>query len=799
MRLLTLGGLSVEGASYGREKPLVLLTYLCLEGQQTRKHLADLFWPDAANRMNSLAQHLIRLRPLGAVVRENDKWVESLIDCDAAVFRAHHRAGRTHEAVNAYRGAFLDGVRLGIGSELEDWLLGLRDTLGAEARSAHLTLAEHHHARGEYDQAALHAESAYGTPGAAPCEPEDIPRIYRLLGRSDHPLVVTLKREAQELDLTLPSTPEPTPPTVNILGRQAELAQLRDLRPNQIVWISGPPGIGKTALLGALASAGGWRVLPARNGLPLGTLEPISPHPLTSTADALNALRDNRLKLAVDGWEDCDDTTRTALTLAARQHPGATIVITARQPPAIPADHHLPLHPLTENELQTHPGAHAATGGHPMLLAAYLQGTPAERNLDAHLNVLGDVPRRLFLALAAQEEPHLNATRAALNLTAAELAGGLDTLTREGLTTPEGTVRATTPTRDLLHAHPQDTKLLHLHLARTHPIKTAWPHWLKAKDLWESEDEAACAAAAHWYADQEMKRGYPAKAARTLEVAPQTDEVKLLRGWALIECGQSPVALTLASKIPASPERDALLATALIRTGRTEEAVDLAQQVPRNGSRANAHSQGVLAHAARLKGDFVQAATHYARSAALWQLHDNPSARVDALALEASMHCKAGADPENEFPPILATAQKYPSNLAAALLNYGVELKAKGRLTQAISVMKEAGQSFQNCGNLEGEAHALNNLGAYFHLSGAVDQARQSYHQAWSLLRGSGNLRLLGFVLTNLAEIEDDLTGFDDALSLLKEAGEHDIASRIMQAIRPEFAQRLGHGSVTVH
>ena len=70
MKLLTLGGLSIEGAPYRREKPLLLLAYLCLEGTQPRKHLAELFWPDAANPMNSLAQNLIRLRPLGDVVRE---------------------------------------------------------------------------------------------------------------------------------------------------------------------------------------------------------------------------------------------------------------------------------------------------------------------------------------------------------------------------------------------------------------------------------------------------------------------------------------------------------------------------------------------------------------------------------------------------------------------------------------------------------------------------------------------------------------------------------------------------------
>ena len=58
MTLRTLGTLSVEGVTFRREKVLLLLAYLCLEGPQPRRRLAELFWPDATNPMNSLAQHL---------------------------------------------------------------------------------------------------------------------------------------------------------------------------------------------------------------------------------------------------------------------------------------------------------------------------------------------------------------------------------------------------------------------------------------------------------------------------------------------------------------------------------------------------------------------------------------------------------------------------------------------------------------------------------------------------------------------------------------------------------------------
>ena len=43
MRLGTLGGLELAGSDFTGPKPLLLLAYLCLEGVQARRHLAELF------------------------------------------------------------------------------------------------------------------------------------------------------------------------------------------------------------------------------------------------------------------------------------------------------------------------------------------------------------------------------------------------------------------------------------------------------------------------------------------------------------------------------------------------------------------------------------------------------------------------------------------------------------------------------------------------------------------------------------------------------------------------------------
>lgn len=771
MKLLTFGGVSVEGVTFRREKPLLLLAYLCLEGPQPRRRLANLFWPDAANPMNSLAQNLIRLRPLTGAVLEHGNRVEALIPSDTQAFRDHCRAARPADALTLYTGPFLDGLNADLNPDLEEWLLDTRETLAREARAAHLTLAEHHHAHGQHPQAHAHATHAYHTPGAPPCEPEDLPRLWQILGLSDHPLTLTLRRDASELGLTLP-TPTPTLPTTPLIGRTAELATLSALPPGQIAWISGPPGIGKTALLSALAHHG-WRVLPARGGLPLATLAPLSAHPLGSAADALNLLRDTRLKLALDDWEDMDDTTRAALTLAARQHPGATIAITARQPPALPTHHHIPLHSLTEHDLHAHPGAHAATGGHPTLLASYLNGTPPDRTLDAHLTLLGPDHRRLFLALAAQDTPNLSATRAALNLSAATLAGTLDTLTREGLTTQGGSIRASTPARHLLDAHPLDTALTHLHLARHHPTDTAWPHWLAARDLWELEDTPKCAAAAHWHADQEMKRGYPARAARTLEVAPQTDEVKLLRGWALIYSGEYQNALEVVSKVADSPEAQVARASVLFRTGENEKAYQLAVPLKHGNSSVSAHATFVLGLLHRHREDYEQARQNFRRSARLWHLQGNLFEEVQSASLAASAACRLHQSaPDNAFEPILARAEGQPAAEGLVLINYAVELEHAGQLTQVTDLLSRAAEHMTQSGNLNGVAIAANNLGLRHHLDGNLVQAKHWYRESIDLTIRTGDIRLLGLALSNLSELEADLAGLEDALMLLTESGQ---------------------------
>ncbi|GGL11407.1 tetratricopeptide repeat protein [Deinococcus radiotolerans] len=780
MKLLTFGGLTVTGVTYRREKPLLLLTYLSLEGPQARRHLADLFWPDAANPMNSLAQHLIRLRPLSGAVVETDQQVEAHLACDALDFRARLRAGQLPEAAELATGPFLHGLHLDLSPELEEWVLDTRETLGAEARAAHLALAELTHAQGHLDQALTHADRAYHAPGAAPCAPEDLLRLWAVAGLTEQPLSLAVRRDAAELQLPLPSFTAPT--GAPLLGRDAELDTLGALPAGQTAWLSGAAGFGKTALLRALTSRG-WRHLPARTDHPYATFGPLSPRPPRTLPDVLDLLHDPRLKLAVDDWDALDEPTREALTQTARHATGAALIIAARTPPAFPPALHLPLQVLTEVNLAAHPGAFAATGGHPALLTAFLQGAPPERGLADHLTHLGPDLLGLFLTLTAQDAPDLRATRAALGTDAASLSRALEQLTREGLTQPDGTVRALTPARALLAAEPHEAALIHLRLARHLPPGQAWPHWHAARHLWETSDVPGCAAAAFEHATVQRSRGASWAAVTTLEAAPPTPDGLLLRGWALLDLGRAPEALRVTEALPLSDDVRALRAAAHLYCGQPREAQALATPVAPALSAAYAHAQSTLGHAADRLGDLDAAAAHYRAAANIWHLIGDDARHTEAQVHLTTLDCLSRGAPLDRFTDLHRAAET-PALQGTVLLNSAHVHHRAGLLDEALTLGAQAERCYRTTGDQVGLANALNTQAVVYHLRDRVTDARPRYREALNLAQQAGHVNLISLIASNLAEIEGR---FEDALQIitfLRQVG-HDVqADHLIQQFK---------------
>jgi len=336
VRLTTLGGLRLDGASFSRPKPLLLLTYLALEGPRDRPHLAELFWSRAKNGRRSLNVALAQLRQgaPGAVHDQGGGLVAGL-PCDATRFLEYVEAHAPEDAEAAYAGAFLEGVRPAVGPELEEWMLGTREVLAAHARQVLLALAERDAAAGRFREAAAQAGRAWSLIGAPFPEPRELERLHALLVADDDPIAREVAREAASFDLELAAAPTaarralvrrartedgPAVDNAPFVGRVAERRAVMEAlsEGERLVVLMGPPGVGKTRLarhcavhLGREGGHQGVHVVPlegarsveeacAAIAAALGRNEELSKAGVPALA---RRIADRRLLLILDGFE----------------------------------------------------------------------------------------------------------------------------------------------------------------------------------------------------------------------------------------------------------------------------------------------------------------------------------------------------------------------------------------------------------------------------------------------------------------------------------------------------------------
>ena len=81
--LYTLGNLVLEGSSFRRSKPLLLLAYLTLEGSKTRRELADVFYLDTKDPRDSLSTALGYLKREANSAEADTSKAWATIECDA--------------------------------------------------------------------------------------------------------------------------------------------------------------------------------------------------------------------------------------------------------------------------------------------------------------------------------------------------------------------------------------------------------------------------------------------------------------------------------------------------------------------------------------------------------------------------------------------------------------------------------------------------------------------------------------------------------------------------------------------
>ncbi|CAM3677397.1 hypothetical protein [Deinococcus frigens] len=784
MKLRTLGGLSVEGITFRRQKVLLLLAYLCAEGPQPRRRLADLFWPDAANPMNSLAQHLVHLRSLPGAVQEQGSRVEAGagVLCDLRELRELAHGGELARATALYGGPFLDTLNIPLGADLEEWIYETREALAREVRGLWLNKAAAAAAHGRAARAGELAAHALNVRGAPPPDELELPRLHHLLHLAGHPLAEGVGREAHALGLTLGVAPGLS--DAPFLGREEELSQLSRLGAGEVAWVSGPGGMGKSALLLALARAGGWTVLQARADRPYGTLEPLARGEMPiNPAAPLALLRDPALRVAVDDWEGADMATQAALALAARQRPGAALLVVSRRHPPFGVDLHLELGLLSSEALEDQPGLHALTDGHPTLVGAVLAGEALDGRQGARIRALPTAARDAFLLLALQETPDLRATARALGLSAADFALTLSHLTVEGLTRETGQVYAAAAAREKIERIHVHAHLLHLKLARVLPGAAAWPHYAVARDLWEDADEDRAAHTAALRAEYLLERGYPGEAVALLDIFTERPELAVPHAWALLGAGRYAEALARLQKLEPARQADGAVtvarATALVRLGRHEEAAALAKEVRGSGPEA-----ARAASVPNIQESWDEARRYAQIAADLWQLGGNQEERLNELVLVAKMKVRLGAAPAEAFGEVLDESRGLPSVRGTALVNYAQVLIDAGQAEVSDAVMEEAILELTKAGDQLGLASALGNLGVRRHLQGKLHEAAELYRTTLNHLRGTGAIRQMGLTLSNLSEIEGDLSAFEDTLEMLVRAGQTELVDHIRRNAR---------------
>jgi predicted ATPase len=278
VHLYTLGKLRLETTTFQEQQPLLLLTYLAVQGKTLRGELADLLWANrrSEERLPRLSEALYRLRKVSTgLVRSDGQWLETSVTTDVQAFRRALEQGDSQHALKHYQGHFLEDLernkRVPLGEELTEWIVNTREALYTEMFAAKLSLAEREAFAGNFLAGATLAWGAYraNTDITYPSE-RDFQRLYWLLLAADSSDLESLKQEALEIYGSEPfhfaSQPFEARSHLThthssyqdnvLVDRETELATLLELcSKKHLISVVGPAGIGKTELAKALARA----------------------------------------------------------------------------------------------------------------------------------------------------------------------------------------------------------------------------------------------------------------------------------------------------------------------------------------------------------------------------------------------------------------------------------------------------------------------------------------------------------------------------------------------------------------
>jgi tetratricopeptide (TPR) repeat protein len=779
MRLKTLGGVVLEDSKFTRVKPLILLSYLAVEGSKDRRYLSEFFWSGASDGLNSLSRALSQFRKdaPGALAADEQR-VWTTVDSDVQDFLNAVDSKEFAKAVDLYNGPFLEGAYLqDWGEELEEWIYQTREDLAVRAQEALLQLAEDDAARGRFAESAKNAERAFELPGAPAPEPETLSRYYALLIAGSSPLAAKVKEEADGygISLKLKSDEAKGKLQSTFVGRDKERGKLETLQKGQWAWVSGASGMGKTALLKSLSGI----YVQSRSGLPYATLEPLLGSVLESGEELmLRKLSKLEGTYIFDPWEWMDEESQKLLRRLRDVKPEAKMIIGSREEAAFRVDVEIELASLTEKELQRFEGAWEKTEGLPALVGAFLRGEPLGDALEARLDTLPKGYDRVYLAMVLLENPDPTLVRRALGLKADVMAGAYEALIDTGLIASNGKAFAYQAAVDYLEAHKVLASELALKLARELSELDAFPLYSRSKLLWEDEDLPAVRTAYSAWANELLRRGFPQRASDVLQDAPKGDEITFLRSRALERAGLFKEALKELESLQETPEVLALKGALYWRLGKPEEARVASERALEGEMEARAEALNTLALLARSEGNYKDAESYARRAASLWRSLGYQIRLADALNNLAGIRALQGEPAEEEFQEALQVARDNLLLQSRILINFGWMFNRNNELSRALETWQKAAQISEEINASEQASTAWNNVGVAYHRLGEVQNAKNAYERALTMAQRSGEHLMVGMLMANLAELKGDREAWEEALKILEEAGHKEEADQ---------------------
>ena len=332
-------------------KAQALLCYLAVTGRpHSRPALAGLLWsdkPEAAALTNlrqtlsalrrSLGSHLRITRHSVSLEPTAPRWLDTEVFADK-LLSSRSDAQKLQEAVEIYRGDFLEGFYVQGAPAFEEWAIVERERLRTMALEALHMLTTHHARTAEYATALHYATRLLAM---APWQEEAHRLKMLLLARSGRYTEALAQYErcrqvlAAELNVepaaettalyeririarsmrrhNLPSQPTP------FVGRERELAEISRLLADptcRLLTLIGPGGIGKTRLATRAAALASQHFLHGVRFIPLAPVPSpdmiatalvknldLDPHGHDLSEQVLDYLREKEMLLVLDGFE----------------------------------------------------------------------------------------------------------------------------------------------------------------------------------------------------------------------------------------------------------------------------------------------------------------------------------------------------------------------------------------------------------------------------------------------------------------------------------------------------------------